>query len=270
MDPIGKPSIHFRGIFDGGGHTVSGLKIDKPSTTSLGLFAYLDTGSVIQNLKVSGTVSGLDYIGGIVGWINEGTIENCCSDVAVSGSSNVGGIAGFSGYSAIKNCHNSGSITFSGANAGGIAGQSAYGSIANCFNTGTVSGSSDATNIGSITGNNIGTVSNRYYHSTGIGGIGPGYSGDASPKSESEFHSGEVAWLLQNGQETQDTQVWGQTVGSGYPELTANASMRVYKVTFATEEDPEYAVRYTNRNGTVSPPPHCRLPMAFSSATGPQ
>ena len=88
--PIGDVSHPFKGMFDGGGHTVSGLYISltgewtSSSTNKLyqGLFGRVQSGTV-QNLIVCGSVSVVNaenkqtrYIGGVVGG-NAGTVQNC-------------------------------------------------------------------------------------------------------------------------------------------------------------------------------------------------
>ena len=103
--PIGNSSCRFAGTFDGAGYTISGL------TGSVGLFGYnsgtiqkltltdvnisgstsvgggiaaVNYGGTVSNCTVSGTVSGNQYVGGIVGQ-NSGTVTGCTSVVTVSG-----------------------------------------------------------------------------------------------------------------------------------------------------------------------------------------
>ena len=87
--PIGDASHPFKGMFNGGGHTVSGLYISLTGewtspTNKLyqGLFGRVQSGTV-QNLIVCGSVSVVNaenkntcYIGGVVG-DNAGTVQNC-------------------------------------------------------------------------------------------------------------------------------------------------------------------------------------------------
>ncbi len=217
--PVGTSSKPFNGIFDGGGHTISGLYINVESSYQ-GLFGY--SSGTIKNLTVSGSVTGDAYTGGIVG-SNHGVISDCISNCAVSGSTDkdyIGGITGYNDYS---------------------------GSIKNCYNTGTVS--STNTYIGGIAGSSDGSIENCYYLDTSCNAGGGGTS-----KTAGQFSSGEVAWLLQNGQ---DAQVWGQKLGGGadeYPVLTSDANKKVLKVTFAAIGYDNYAARYANPNGTVTLP----------------
>ena len=80
-------------------------------------------------------------------------------------------------------------------------------------------------------------------------GIGEG-SGSATEKDETAFHSGEVAWRLQNGQtEDQTTPVWGQNIGEDKsPVLTSDQEKNVYEVTINLNDSDstENETRYTN------------------------
>ena len=177
----------FAGTFDGCGHTISGLNVQ-----GQGLFAAINQ-AAIRNLNVSGTVnSTVNYVGGIVGKVQAGTIENCSFSGSVSSSKSkayVGGIAGglnsanvtisgcantadvTGGYAGgilgywrtaatIQNCYNTGSITGSDK-AGGIVGQLSSGTIENCYSTGVVGGT--AAQFGGIFAFSNAAVKNCYY-----------------------------------------------------------------------------------------------------------
>ena len=178
----------FAGTFDGCGHTISGLNVQS-STANQGLFAAINQ-ATIRSLNVSGVVScgTKNYIGGIVGKVQAGTIENCSfsgsvtggytggiagglnsNDVTISGCVNAadvtgttaGGILGFwKNTAAIRDCYNTGSVTGS-AKAGGIVGQLQKGSIENCYSTGVVGGT--AAQFGGIFAFSSATVKNCYY-----------------------------------------------------------------------------------------------------------
>ncbi|MGM9589084.1 MAG: hypothetical protein ACI3V0_02790 [Faecousia sp.] len=122
----------FAGIFNGNGHTISGLDIME-SMAPTGLFRYLQPTAVVKNLTVCGRVTpGGDAVtvGGIVGE-NHGTVENCAFIGEVKGETDTGGIAG-ANYGTIRQCQVSGSL--SGANrTGGVAGYN-QGIIDGCEN----------------------------------------------------------------------------------------------------------------------------------------
>ena len=44
----------FAGTFDGGGHTITGLYIDKPDVNYQGLFGYIGKGGTVKNLGLAG------------------------------------------------------------------------------------------------------------------------------------------------------------------------------------------------------------------------
>lgn len=162
----------FSGTFDGCGHTISGLNVQS-STANQGLFAAINQ-AAIRNLNVSGTVnSTVSYVGGIVGKVQDGTIENCSFSGSVTGGGYTGGIAGGlnSNNVTISGCVNAADVT--GTTAGGILGYwKNTAAIRDCYNTGSVTGSTKA---GGIVGQlNKGTIENCY----SIGDIG----GKASQK----------------------------------------------------------------------------------------
>ena len=73
--PIGMLSCPFKGIFDGGGHTVSGIRIHKPGNSYLGLFGYVGEGSTVSNVIVSDArITGSSYVGCIAGYTSNATL----------------------------------------------------------------------------------------------------------------------------------------------------------------------------------------------------
>lgn len=154
--PIGINSS-FEGTFDGNGHKISNLYVDRAGRA--GLFASV-YGASIKNLTVEGTVVGSSYtgsditgVGGIVGYsFYQILIENCVSDVNVSSScKNTGGICGYVNDvdSVIRNCINIGSIESNSDKTGGISGNP--GIVYNCANFGAVSGKSNVAGIAGYT-----------------------------------------------------------------------------------------------------------------------
>lgn len=117
------PIPSFGGIFDGNGHTISGLHIAE-NVTPAGLFGQLQVTGIIKDLTVSGTVvpgGDAQFVGGIVGE-NHGTIANCTFTGSIVGSSNTGGIAGVNALTGkIAGCEASGTVIGSDMT-GGIAG----------------------------------------------------------------------------------------------------------------------------------------------------
>lgn len=155
----------FRGTFDGNGHKISNLYVDRADKA--GLFASV-YGASIKNLTVEGTVVGSSSngsdptgVGGIVGYsTSQILIENCVSNVNVSSRcENTGGICGYVNDvdSVIRNCVNIGDIESDSDKTGGISGNP--GIVYNCANFGAVSGKS---NVAGIAGNTEKDVSLCY------------------------------------------------------------------------------------------------------------
>ena len=240
--PIGSFNKEFDGIFDGDGHTISGLYINTTDDYQ-GLFGAVEKDCTIKNLGVRGTVAGGFYTGGIVGYIEYGTIENCKNDCAVSGKTAVGGVAGGTCYAKVLNCFNGGAVTGSDIQIGGVVGENAYSTMQNCYNVGEVS--ADELVYG-ICDNDYGTITDCYYLE------GTREDPNAKTMTADEFKSGEAAWLLQSGC---DEPTWGQKIGEdNYPILTSDADKKVVKVTFSTNDNADYAASYTNAGGKVTLP----------------
>lgn len=174
----GAVSDAYAGTFDGDGHTIKGLKINS-EVSNQGLFGVIN-GATVKKLNVEGSVtSSGNYIGGIVGMLYQGKIENCSFGGNVTTTKTgrtggyAGGIASFAGNDAtqtarISGCINTGNITgATKSTVGGIVGYAKHTTIENCYNTGAINGASRAGGIaGQLQNNctamycyNIGTVS---------------------------------------------------------------------------------------------------------------
>lgn len=220
-------TLYYTGTFDGQGHTIMGLYVsvsDAPNTEAevcLGLFSTAKT-AVIRNVTVTGYVFGFaGNLGGIVGYLSDGTIENCANYCTVKsklanteGPSYVGGIAGaIDKRSVIRDCYNTGTITVVEYRewnmTGGVVGYNDS-AVSNCYNAGKVAGSGNYN--GEIAGSNAGdengnpsTVSNCYYlDGTGRNAVGNGKGSitNTESKTAAQFANGTVLALLKAGART--------------------------------------------------------------------
>lgn len=169
----------FSGTFDGNSHTISGIYIDVLSDYQ-GFFGYVNYKGTIKNIGViESFIAGNNNVGGVAGYVYEGTVSNCYNTGYVIGSTDVGGVTGcimsqnlYSSRSVV-NSYNSGMV-IGISNVGGVAGYvNELGTVINCYNTGTIYGSND---VGGVAGNNYGFVSNscntgEVYGDIYVGGV---------------------------------------------------------------------------------------------------
>ncbi len=221
--PIGNTS-RFTGSYNGQGHTIDSLFINRPTTDYIGLFGYITrsnidsvgltnvniTGdqyvgglvgvktihSTVSNCYSTGSVSGDQYVGGLVGnSYYRSAVKNCYSTGSVSGNSDVGGLMGYNYYiSAIDNCYSTGSVSGTGSYVGGLVGNNYYNStVSNCYSTGSVSGTGY---IGGLIGdNNYSTVSNSFWNTETSGqSSSAGGTGKTTAEMKNVRTFTDVAW----------------------------------------------------------------------------
>ncbi len=200
--PIGTSATKFTGSYDGQGHTIDGLTVDRSTMDYVGLFGLIQ-GSDIQNLGVTNVdISGNNYIGGLVGYnYYSSTVSNCYSTGSVSGNNYIGGLMAYNYYlSTVSNCYSTGSVSGNN-NIGGLMAYNYYSStVSNCYSTGNASGEEY---IGGLVGYNYysSTISNCY--STGSA-TGNSYAGGFA--GYSDLTVSDCFW---------DTQTSGTSTGIG-------------------------------------------------------
>ena len=128
----------YKGTFDGGGHTITGLAVTT-NDQFVGLFGYLNRAGTVKNVVMEGiqitSNHGSSQAGGVVGF-SRGTIENCSVSGSVSGTVYVGGVVGAQWGGSIIGC--SSSATVKGKHyVGGVAGEK-WGTMTACYATGNV------------------------------------------------------------------------------------------------------------------------------------
>ncbi|WNL29919.1 GLUG motif-containing protein [Aliarcobacter cryaerophilus] len=157
FNPLGFGN-YFERTFDGLGHTISDLYISRASTNFVGLFSYTEKAVIknigLENININGNYS----VGGLVGYQNSGKIENSYASGTVSGDNHVGGLVGFNSGT-ISNSYASGTVSSKSDNVGGLVGFN-FGTISNSYASGTVSGNSQ---VGGLVGLNYATITNSYY-----------------------------------------------------------------------------------------------------------
>ena len=217
--PIGKANFFYNGIFDGAGHSISGLYVyDTSNYAEIGFIGFLGNGTV-KDLTISDSsfTGGYgSFVGAIVGYMLSSTVEGCFSNAAVSGYY-AGGIVGYQNDNdIIRNCGFIGSVYGTDAAGGIIGGAGYFRHLENCFVSGAVSGEST---VGGIVGVSVLPVTNCYYNSELFtepdhfhGGIG---------MTTAQFASGEVAYNL--------GAAFGQTIGTDAIPVFADEDNTVYR-----------------------------------------
>jgi filamentous hemagglutinin family protein len=159
-------TLPFTGIFDGLGHTISNLTVNRPTESNIGLFGIIQSGAAVRNLGlVGGGISGKSQVGGLAGQ-NKGAISNDYATANINGRSSVGGLAGSNGGT-ISSSHATGDINDVTSidvgvisSIGGLVGFN-NAVIDNSYSTGNVNGTNY---MGGLVGSNEtgGMVSNSY------------------------------------------------------------------------------------------------------------
>ncbi len=172
FDPIGNREGNFSGVFDGAFHKITGLAINRPGTSNVGLFGRANNGNVHNVGLVGGSVIGASSVGGLIGYNYQSVVANSYSTLNVTGTEWVGGLVGTNDKnSSITRSYATGNVTNTGntRGAGGLVGYNYdLSAITNSYATGRVSGYTD---VGGLVGANENMVASftclAYSYSTG-------------------------------------------------------------------------------------------------------
>ncbi|WP_170182160.1 MBG domain-containing protein [Phreatobacter stygius] len=159
----------FSGKFTGLGHTIRNFSMSVAGN-NVGLFGYVDGGTIRDIGIVNGAVAGGAFTGGLIGYMANGAVLNTYSYANVTGVDSVGGLVGFAaGASTIARSTARGSVA--GASMlGGLAGYS-EGSISDSYATGTVTanGTAQFSFVGGLVGRSLGQISRSFATGTASG-----------------------------------------------------------------------------------------------------
>jgi len=194
----------FSGVFNGNGKTISNLYINRTYGRNEGLFGATSHGSILNLTLNNANVTGTAYVGGLAGYAENSTINNCHSNGNIYADMYTGGLLGniFNGFDYfVSNCSSSGTVnsammyggligvcngtpistSFStsaltgrgnGYGGGGLVGALGSGTVNNCYATGSI------TSTGGYLGGLVGLTYGEVYNSYSIGAI----SGNTSYK----------------------------------------------------------------------------------------
>jgi len=164
------PIETFTGTFDGNGHKIGDLSIDRPGTDYVGLFGFTSREAKITNIGlVNADVSGYREVGGLVGRNSGGTLNNSYATGTMKGHRYVGGLVGKDWHGMVSNSYATSDVS-GNERVGGLLGLNhRYGMVSNSYATGDVSGGSK---VGGLVGWNHGTVDYR----TTLGTVSDSYA----------------------------------------------------------------------------------------------
>ena len=162
---IGNGTTQFTGTYNGGNHTIDSLYIDRPSDDYVGFIGYatgssggsiknlgitnvriisggyqdggalagrVGGGGIIDNCYSTGAVAG-DFLGGLVGVFESGTLSNSYSTCTVGGTYGSGGLIETLLSGTVTDCYSSGSVSTAVYEYGGLIGYYSAGTVSNCF-----------------------------------------------------------------------------------------------------------------------------------------
>jgi len=181
--PIGNTAPFFQGNYNGNGHIIDSLFINRPSDGYVGLFGFttkkvinlgvtsanitggesvgiiVGMGEILEDCYSTGIVNGTgSYTGGLVGSLGPlGRVVNSFSTAEVNGNYGAGGLVGENNESLILNSYSLGKIT--GQTSGGLVGFNGSSLIMNCYFAGKVNGSS----VGGLIGAGSFTIDTMIY-----------------------------------------------------------------------------------------------------------
>ncbi|NPU86277.1 MAG: filamentous hemagglutinin N-terminal domain-containing protein [Syntrophaceae bacterium] len=228
--PLGDDSLieaqSFRGIFDGLGHTITGLFINRPTLNYIGLFGGCTAAAVIRNVGMENVdITGNFQVAGLVAHTG-GSIDNCYVTGSVTAITNtVGGLVALTTGS-VTNCYSAADVT-GVSYVGGLIGSVyfATGTVTNSYSVGIVSGA--GASVGGLIGQNADTsfsnVTSSYWNTDIFAGTSAGGTGKTT--AEMQTQATFVGWDFVN--------TWELSAGL-YPKIVGLASGTATPATPAT------------------------------------
>ena len=228
LAPIGNGSTFFSGSYDGDGHTINGLYINRTASDYIGLFGMINNSAVVKNIGVSNVnFNGHDNVGGLIGY-NSGTITKCYLTGSINGVNQTGGLVGENLSGTVTDCYSTASVNSTGLNVGGLVGSNDIGTVTNSYSTGPVSGNNP---VGGLVGSDGGGTVNNSFWDTETSGLSSSGGGTGKTtlemKTESTFTN--AGWDF--------TGIWSINSGTndGYPYLQTVVPLPVELTSFTAE-----------------------------------
>lgn len=204
-------------VFDGDGHTISGLYCCSQDQNDVGFFASISSRATVKNLRIADSYfySKKGNVGGIIAGSINAFVVNCSFQGIVNGNQYVGGIAGWAGkptdHAYIHNCYTQCKVMGSDTSTKGtVLGKQNGAEMSDCYYQTDVSADSNGQTIQAI-----GTANPDYATEALKGPVGV---------TAAQISSGELAYKLSSGWsgevygEQVSAEVWGQTLEGKYKQ----------------------------------------------------
>ena len=174
--PIGNSSTYFTGKYDGNGHIIDSLtmnRTDVDASAPIAMFGVIDgsntptiTGLGLTHVNITGLGY---YVASLVGWVGNTPTSTCsvtdcyATGTITSTAQYTGGFVAACQFGTISVCYSTCTVQGAGATyVGGFAGDVyAYSTVSNCFARGDV-GSSTSTYVGGFAGHSTGSIAKCY------------------------------------------------------------------------------------------------------------
>ena len=235
-EPIGTYDRPFRAVFDGNGHEISNLFIDR-TTDNVGLFGYVGDSALLVDVKLTGaavTTSGR-FAGALAG-TSLGAIVSSSADGEVSATGYAGVLAGANRAGRIQASHAAGEVAAYGY-VGGLVGLNSGGAVEASYSTARVLqrsapdnrataqiGNDGAGHTGGLIGKTLdsATVTDSYWdtqtstQATSDGGTAKTTTELASPTGYSGIYQN---WNVDSDLDNTDDDPWNFGTASDLPTL---------------------------------------------------
>jgi len=212
--PIGNECYKFTGSYNGAGHYIENLYINRPDSNHVGFIGYADAAEIINLGLINLEFTGNSYVGGLTGRMGSNTarIENSFTTGSLNGYRHVGGLAGnytFGGTTGgIINSYSNANVT-GDSDVGGLLGSLAYGNMVyNCYSTGFVEGN---TRVGGLIGHRSGNAPQNSRWNTQTSGQDHSAGGQGLTSSQMIIQGYFNGWDFDN--------IWEIDEGKSYPYL---------------------------------------------------
>jgi hypothetical protein len=210
--PIGETTLPgFTGVFDGRGHVIRGLAINRPAETYVGLFGRIDFGGTVRNVGLAEcSVVGNGSVAGLVGHSEFGRVGHAFVSGAITGGEGVGAVVGYNG-GVTEACYALGQVA-GGSYVGGLAGgpnaiwyNDWESKVIRCYSAAAVSGN---WSVGGLAA--YGTVTQSYWD-VEASGCASSAGGEGRTTAEMMQRATYAGWNFSTE--------WGIDEGAGYPFL---------------------------------------------------